>query len=250
MAPSHPPTPVLIVNGLVAGYGATEVLHGVSFIIGAGQIVTLIGANGAGKTTTLRSLSGLTHVHTGSILFFGEELVGRPAYTIAQKGLGFVPQDRNVFPTLSVRENLEMGGYLLKPGDLAARIEYVTTFFPVLKERIQQQAGTLSGGERRMLAIGRALIASPKLLMLDEPSLGLAPKVVDAVFERVHAIHEDGVGILIVEQNARRALGIADHGYVLELGQIRFQGSGKSLLNDPNVQKAYLGGGGDSSASD
>ncbi len=250
MMPAHSPTPILTVNGLIAGYGATEVLHGVSFTIGAAQIVTLIGANGAGKTTTLRSLSGLTQVHKGSILFFGEQLVGRPAYSIAQKGLGFVPQDRNIFPTLSVRENLEMGGYLLKPGLLAARIEYVTEFLPVLKDRIHQQAGTLSGGERRMLAIGRALIASPKLLMLDEPSLGLAPKVVDAVFERVHAIHDDGVGILIVEQNARRALSIADHGYVLELGQIRFEGSGKRLLDDPNVQKAYLGGGGDSSSSD
>jgi ABC-type branched-subunit amino acid transport system ATPase component len=233
---------ILNVAELVAGYGVTRVLHGVSFTIRAGQIVTLIGANGAGKTTTLRSLLGLTKVHTGSIVFFGEELVGRPSYRIAQRGLGFVPQERNIFPTLSVRENLEMGGYLLKPAELGTRIEYVTNFLPVLKDRIHQQAGTLSGGERRMLAIGRALIAKPRLLMLDEPSLGLAPKVVDAVFERVNAIHEDGVGILIVEQNARRALGIADHGYVLELGHVRFEGSGRNLLEDPNVQKAYLGG--------
>ncbi len=242
MAPIQPPTTILNVNDLVAGYGPTEVLHGVSFEIRAGQIVTLIGANGAGKTTTLRSLFGLAEIHKGSIVLFGEELIGRPSYTIAQRGLGFVPQERNIFPTLSVRENLEMGGYLLKPAELGARIEYVTNFFPILKDRIHQQAGTLSGGERRMLAIGRALIAKPKLLMLDEPSLGLAPKVVDSVFERVNAIHEDGVGILIVEQNARRALGIADHGYVLELGQVRFEGSGRDLLNDPNVQKAYLGG--------
>ena len=233
---------ILNVAELVAGYGATRVLHGVSFTIRAGQIVTLIGANGAGKTTTLRSLLGLTKVHTGSIVFFGEELIGRPSYRIAQRGLGFVPQERNIFPTLSVRENLEMGGYLLKPAELDTRIEYVTHFLPVLKDRMHQQAGTLSGGERRMLAIGRALIAKPRLLMLDEPSLGLAPKVVDAVFERVSAIHEDGVGILIVEQNARRALGIADHGYVLELGHVRFEGSGRDLLEDPNVQKAYLGG--------
>jgi branched-chain amino acid transport system ATP-binding protein len=226
---------------LVAGYGVTRVLHGVSFSIQARQIVTLIGANGAGKTTTLRTLLGLTRIHTGSILFFGEELIGRPSYTIAQRGLGFVPQERNIFPSLSVRENLEMGGYLLRPAELDTRIEYVTNFLPVLKDRMQQQAGTLSGGERRMLAIGRALIAKPRLLMLDEPSLGLAPKVVDAVFERVHAIHEDGVGILIVEQNARRALGIADHGYVLELGHVRLEGSGQDLLDDPNVQKAYLG---------
>ena len=238
----QPPTTILSVNDLVAGYGATEVLHGVSFEIRAGQIVTLIGANGAGKTTTLRSLFGLTKVHKGSIVLFGEELIGRSAYTIAQRGLGFVPQERNIFPTLSVRENLEMGGYLLKSAELGARIQYITNFLPVLKDRMNQQAGTLSGGERRMLAIGRALIAKPKLLMLDEPSLGLAPKVVDSVFERVNAIHEDGVGILIVEQNARRALGIANHGYVLELGQVRFEGSGRDLLNDPNVQKAYLGG--------
>jgi len=242
MAPMQPPTTILSVNDLVAGYGATEVLHGVSFEIRAGQIVTLIGANGAGKTTTLRSLFGLTKVHKGSIVLFGEELIGRSAYTIAQRGLGFVPQERNIFPTLSVRENLEMGGYLLKSAELGARIQYITNFLPVLKDRMNQQAGTLSGGERRMLAIGRALIAKPKLLMLDEPSLGLAPKVVDSVFERVNAIHEDGVGILIVEQNARRALGIANHGYVLELGQVRFEGSGRDLLNDPNVQKAYLGG--------
>ena len=242
MPPVLPSETILNVAELVAGYGVTRVLHGVSFTIRAGQIVTLIGANGAGKTTTLRSLLGLTKVHTGSIVFFGEELIGRPSYRIAQRGLGFVPQERNVFPTLSVRENLEMGGYLLKPAELGARIEYVTNFLPVLKDRIHQQAGTLSGGERRMLAIGRALIAKPRLLMLDEPSLGLAPKVVDAVFERVHAIHEDGVGILIVEQNARRALGIADHGYVLELGHVRLEGSGQDLLDDPNVQKAYLGG--------
>ena len=242
MAPVHPPETILDVNDLVAGYGATQVLHGVSFTMRAGQIVTLIGANGAGKTTTLRTLFGLTKVHKGSIVFFGEELIGRPSYTIAQRGLGFVPQERNIFPTLSVRENLEMGGYLLKAGELVARVEHVTTFLPILRDRIRQQAGTLSGGERRMLAIGRALIAKPRLLMLDEPSLGLAPKVVDAVFERVSAIHEDGVGILIVEQNARRALGIADHGYVLELGHVRFEGSGRDLLEDPNVQKAYLGG--------
>jgi branched-chain amino acid transport system ATP-binding protein len=232
---------ILKVVELVAGYGVTRVLHGVSFSIQARQIVTLIGANGAGKTTTLRTLLGLTRIHKGSILFFGEELIGRRSYTIAQQGLGFVPQERNIFPTLSVRENLEMGGYLLKSAELGTRIEYVTNFLPVLKDRMQQQAGTLSGGERRMLAIGRALIARPRLLMLDEPSLGLAPKVVDAVFERVHAIHEDGVGILIVEQNARRALGIADHGYVLELGHVRLEGSGQELLNDPNVQKSYLG---------
>ncbi len=242
MSPTQPPTSILDVNGLVAGYGATTVLHGVSFKIGAGQIVTLIGANGAGKTTTLRSVFGLTKIRKGSVVLLGNELVGCRPSVIAQRGLGFVPQERSIFPTLSVRENMEMGGYLLRAAELGTRIEYVTNFLPTLRDRMNQQAGTLSGGERRMLAIGRALIARPKLLMLDEPSLGLAPKVVDSVFERVNAIHEDGVGILIVEQNARRALGIADHAYVLELGQIRIEGAGRDLLDDPGVQKAYLGG--------
>ncbi len=231
----------LEVKDLAAGYGPTEVLHGISFTIHTGQIVTLIGANGAGKTTTLRSIFGLTKIKRGSILFFNEELVGQRAHKVAQKGLAFVPQERSIFPTLSVRENLEMGGYQLKPNDLQFRIEYVTTFFPILRERINQQAGTLSGGERRMMAIGRALMVKPRLLLLDEPSLGLAPKIVDAVFERIQAIHEEDVTILIVEQNAKRALGIAHHGYVIELGQIRFDGSGQDLLLNPDVQKAYLG---------
>lgn len=232
----------LEVNDLVAGYGPTEVLHGLTFKIHVGQIVTLIGANGAGKTTTLRSLFGLTQIKKGSIRFLGQELVGQRPHKIAKSGVGFVPQERSIFPTLNVRENLEMGGYTLNGTRTAERIDYVTAIFPILKDRLNQQAGTLSGGERRMLAIGRALVTSPKLLMLDEPSLGLAPKVVDAVFERVGAIHAEGVTILIVEQNAQRALSIADHGYVIELGQFRFEGSGKSLLDNPDVQKAYLGG--------
>jgi branched-chain amino acid transport system ATP-binding protein len=234
--------PILLeVIDLVAGYGPTEVLHKVSLNISSGQIVTLIGANGAGKTTTLRSIFGQTKIWKGSVKFLGEELVGQKAHKIARIGLAFVPQERSVFPTLSVRENLEMGGYQLSDRDVKERIEYITNFFPILKERVSQQAGTLSGGERRMLAIGRALMIKPKLLMLDEPSLGLAPKVVDLLFDRIQAIHKEDVTILIVEQNAKRALGIADHGYVLELGQIRFDGSGKSLLADPGVQAAYLG---------
>lgn len=232
---------ILVIKDLVAGYGPTEVLHGVSLEVSRGEVVTLIGANGAGKTTTLRSIFGMTTIKGGSIRYDGEELIGQRAYKIAQTSLGYVPQDRSIFPTLSVRENLEMGGYTLKREKMAERIDFVTDFFPILKERISQQAGTLSGGERRMLAIGRALITEPKLLILDEPSLGLAPKVVDAVFERIAAIHQEGITILVVEQNARRALNLADHGYVMELGHLRFKGTGKSLLDNPDVQKAYLG---------
>lgn len=238
----QPEETILDIRDLVAGYGPTEVLHAISLKIHTGEIVTLIGANGAGKTTTLRSIVGQTKIMKGNIQFQKQELVGQRTYKIAGTGIGIVPQERSIFPTLSVKENLEMGGYALKPAQLKQRIDYVTGFFPILEERLRQQGGTLSGGERRMLAIGRALMTDPKLLMLDEPSLGLAPKVVDAVFEQVKAIHSQGVTILIVEQNARRALGIADRGYVLELGKIRFEGTGKDLLDNPDIQKAYLGG--------
>ena len=238
----QPEEVILDIHDLVAGYGPTEVLHSISLQIHPGEIVTLIGANGAGKTTTLRSIVGQTKIIKGNIQFLGQELVGRSTYKIAGTGIGIVPQERSIFPTLSVRENLEMGGFALKSAQVTTRIDYVTNFFPILKERLHQQGGTLSGGERRMLAIGRALMTEPKLLMLDEPSLGLAPKVVDTVFERVKTIHDNGVTILIVEQNARRALSIADRGYVLELGNIRYEGTGKELLDNPDIQKAYLGG--------
>jgi branched-chain amino acid transport system ATP-binding protein len=233
--------PILTVKDLVTGYGHTEVLHSISFEVIEGSIVTLIGANGAGKTTTLKSLFGMMVIKKGSINFKGIELVGVPAHKIAAIGLGFVPQERSIFPTLSVRENLEMGGYILDRKKLGERIEYVANFFPILRERISQQAGTLSGGERRMLAIGRALITEPQLLVLDEPSLGLAPLVVDAVFERIKAIHSEGTTILVVEQNARRALNLADFGYVIKLGNLLFSGTGKELLENTDVQKAYLG---------
>lgn len=241
MAEETAKKPILTVKDLVTGYGHTEVLHGISFEVQEGSIVTLIGANGAGKTTTLKSLFGMMNIKKGSISFKGKELVGVPAHKIAAIGLGFVPQERSIFPTLSVRENLEMGGYILDRKKLAERIEYVTNFFPILHERISQQAGTLSGGERRMLAIGRALITEPELLVLDEPSLGLAPLVVDAVFERIKAIHSKGTTILVVEQNARRALTLADFGYVIKLGNLLFSGTGKELLDNADVQKAYLG---------
>lgn len=241
MAEENLQSPILVVKDLFTGYGPTEVLHGISFEVHKGSIVTLIGANGAGKTTTLKSLFGLMEIKKGSILYKGNELVGVKAHNIAKVGLGFVPQERSIFPTLTVRENLEMGGYILDHNLLLQRIDYVTNFFPILQERISQQSGTLSGGERRMLAIGRALITNPDLLVLDEPSLGLAPLVVDSVFERINAIHNEGTTILVVEQNARRALGLADYGYVIKLGQILFSGTGSDLLNNTDVQKAYLG---------
>ncbi len=233
---------ILEVHQLVAGYGKSEVLHGVSLEVIAGEIVTMVGANGAGKSTLLRSIFGLTDIHSGVIKFKGTAITGLPPHTITAHGLALVPQDRNIFPSLTVRENLEMGGFTVDRATLEERIEHVFERFPRLRERQRQKAGTLSGGERQMLAIGRGLMTSPELLMLDEPSLGLAPKVVEAVFEQIRLIRESGTTVFLVEQNARRALTIADRAYVLELGRVRHQGSGQELLNDPEVQRAYLGG--------
>ncbi|MGQ9501254.1 MAG: ABC transporter ATP-binding protein [Anaerolineae bacterium] len=233
---------VLEVHHLVAGYGKSEVLHGVSLEVQAGEIVTMVGANGAGKSTLLRSIFGLTDIHSGMIKFKGTVITGLPPHTITSYGLALVPQERNVFPSLTVRENLEMGGFTVDRATLEERIERVFERFPRLRERQRQKAGTLSGGERQMLAIGRGLMTSPDLLMLDEPSLGLAPKIVEVVFEQIRMIRESGTTVFLVEQNARRALSIADRAYVLELGRIRHQGSGQELLNDPEVQRAYLGG--------
>lgn len=233
---------ILEVHQLVAGYGKSEVLHGVSLEVAAGEIVTMVGANGAGKSTLLRSIFGLTDIHSGTIKFKGMPITGLPPHAITAHGLALVPQERNVFPSLTVRENLEMGGFTVDRAALEERIERVFERFPRLRERQHQKAGTLSGGERQMLAIGRGLMTSPELLMLDEPSLGLAPKVVEALFEQIRLIHQSGTTVFLVEQNARRALAIADRAYVLELGRIRHQGSGQELLNDPEVQRAYLGG--------
>jgi branched-chain amino acid transport system ATP-binding protein len=232
---------ILSIGNLSAGYGKSEVLHGISMEIGAGQIVTMVGANGAGKSTTLRSIFGLTDIRAGSIQFRERDITGLRPHRVAALGLALVPQERSVFPSLTVQENLEMGGYTV-PGDvLRERTEKIFERFPRLRERQRQKAGTLSGGERQMLAIGRGLMTDPQLLMLDEPSLGLAPKVVEAVFEQIQLIHAGGTTVFLVEQNARRALSIADRAYVLELGQIRHQGSGQELLDDPEVQRAYLG---------
>lgn len=227
---------------LVAGYGKSQVLHRVSMEVRAGEIVTMVGANGAGKSTVLRSIFGLTDIRSGVVRFKGQDITGARPHHIVAMGLAFVPQERSIFPSLTVYENLEMGGYTMSGDKVLENIEKVFQHFPRLKERYQQKAGTLSGGERQMLGIARGLMIEPELLMLDEPSLGLAPKIVETVFEQIELIHESGTTIFLVEQNARRALSIADRAYVLELGQIRHQGTGQELLSDPEVQRAYLGG--------
>ncbi len=232
---------ILEISRLVAGYGKSEVLHGINMTVRAGEIVTMVGANGAGKSTTLRSIFGLTDVRSGAITFNGRNITGLRPHRVVTRGLALVPQERSIFPTLTVQENLEMGGYTMGRGALQERTEKVFQRFPRLRERHRQKAGTLSGGERQMLAIGRGLMTDPALLMLDEPSLGLAPKIVEAVFEQILLIHQGGTTVFLVEQNARRALSIAHRAYVLELGQVRHQGSGRELLDDPEVQRAYLG---------
>ena len=236
------PDKILEIRDLVAGYGKSEVLHGVSMEVAAGEIVTMVGANGAGKSTSLRSVFGLTDVHGGAVLFKGQDIAGMRPHHLVGFGLALVPQERNIFPSLTVYENLEMGGFTMRGEELREHIEKVFARFPLLQGRLRQKAGTLSGGERQMLAIGRGLMTDPELLMLDEPSLGLAPKIVEAVFEQIQLIHQGGTTIFLVEQNARRALSIADRAYVLELGRIRYHGGGQELLDDPQVQRAYLGG--------
>ena len=235
-------SPILTVRDLTAGYGKSEVLHGVSIEIHKGEIVTMVGANGAGKSTLLRSIFGLTTLRGGTIRLKGRDVTGGRPYQLVNQGVAFVPQERNIFPSLTVHENLEMGGYALSREKVIENIESVFGHFPRLRERRGQKAGTLSGGERQMLAIGRGLMTTPELLMLDEPSLGLAPLVVEAVFEQINQIHAAGTTIFLVEQNARRALAIAHRAYVLELGQVRYQGAGQELLNNRDVQRAYLGG--------
>jgi len=233
---------LLEIRDLCTGYGKIEVLHGISLQVNQGEIVTLVGANGAGKTTTLRAIFGLTDVRAGQIQLDGRPITSAQTHRLAGQGLAFVPQERSIFPSLSVYENLEMGGYHLKRSDMEAAAGQVYLRFPILKERRSQRAGTLSGGERQMLAIGRGLMTRPRLMLLDEPSLGLAPKIIEIVFEQIRAINQAGTTILLVEQNARRALAVADRGYVLELGKIRHEGTGRELLGDAQVQSAYLGG--------
>ena len=234
--------PILKVSDINVYYGAIHAIKGVSFEVNPGEVVTLIGANGAGKSTTLQTVSGLLHSRTGSIEFLGENLMGVPAHKVVAKGLAQVPEGRRVFLQMTVEENLEMGAYTRSGGDIDADLEKVYAYFPRLMERRRQIAGTLSGGEQQMLAMGRALMSRPKLLMLDEPSMGLAPILVEQIFKIIQILHEAGTTILLVEQNAQAALSIADRGYVLETGKIVTSGTGTELLASPEIKKAYLGG--------
>ena len=234
--------PILKVSDINVYYGAIHAIKGVSFEVNPGEVVTLIGANGAGKSTTLQTVSGLLHSRTGSIEFLGENLMGVPAHKVVAKGLAQVPEGRRVFLQMTVEENLEMGAYTRSGGDIDADLEKVYAYFPRLMERRRQIAGTLSGGEQQMLAMGRALMSRPKLLMLDEPSMGLAPILVEQIIKINQTHHEAGTTILLVEQNAQAALSIADRGYVLETGKIVTSGTGTELLASPEIKKAYLGG--------
>ena len=231
---------MLKIENLKVSYGGIEAVKGISFSVEQGQIVTLIGANGAGKSTTLRTVVGLVKAASGSIVYEGEELTGLPTDQIVRRGITLVPEGRRVFPDLTVLENLKIGAYTRKD-DLSQDIEWVYSLFPRLKERHWQPAGTLSGGEQQMLAVGRALMSRPKLLMMDEPSLGLAPLIVQDIFSIIREINRQGVTILLIEQNANMALHIADTAYVLETGRITLSGSGAELLSNDAVRAAYLG---------
>jgi branched-chain amino acid transport system ATP-binding protein len=232
---------MLGVKGLRAGYGKIEVLHDVSIDVAPGQIVSLIGANGAGKTTLLKTVSGLIRPTGGAIMFEGESLVRRPAHKIVQLGMSHVPEGRAILKRMTVLDNLRMGAYVRRDKEIEADIDAVFARFPALAERRAQLAATLSGGEQQMLAIGRALVARPRLLLLDEPSLGLAPKFVTRILQTLTDLKREGKTILLVEQNARKALQIADFGYVMERGRIVLSGTGTSLLDNPEVQRTYLG---------
>ena len=234
--------PILKVDNINVYYGSIHAIKGVSFEVSEGEIVTLIGANGAGKSTPLNTIAGLLHSRTGSVTFLGENLGKVPAHKIVSRGLALVPEGRRIFLQMTVQENLEMGAYTQSGGSVAGDLERVYQHFPRLKERQKQIAGTLSGGEQQMLAMGRALMSHPKLLMLDEPSMGLAPILVEQIFEIIQALHKAGSTILLVEQNAQAALSVADRAYVLETGKVVTTGSGQALLEDPAIKKAYLGG--------
>ena len=233
---------MLDVQNINVYYGAIHAVKDVSFHVDEGEIVTLIGANGAGKTTTLQTISGLLHSRTGSITFMGQPIQTVPADKLVAHGLAQVPEGRRVFQQMTVEENLEMGAFTQPASTIAPNLEKVYDNFPRLKERRRQIAGTLSGGEQQMLAMGRALMSDPKLLMLDEPSMGLAPILVEQIFDIIRRLHQKGTTILLVEQNARMALSVADRGYVLETGRVTLTGQGRELLADEAVKKAYLGG--------
>lgn len=233
---------MLKVDNINVYYGAIHAIKNVSFQVNEGEIVTLIGANGAGKSTILKTISGLLHTKTGSVSFQDHNLKSAPPHKIVEMGIAHVPEGRRVFSRMSVEENLEMGAFTQPNDSVNAAIEHVYERFPRLKERRKQVAGTLSGGEQQMLAMGRAMMSEPKLLMLDEPSMGLAPILVEQIFEIIQNLHKAGTTILLVEQNAQAALSVADRGYVLETGKIVTTGTGAELLSSPAIKKAYLGG--------
>ena len=232
----------LEIRDLCVSYGGIRALKGISLSVDEGQIVTLIGANGAGKSTTLRAISGLQKAQSGSILYGGEELTNLPAKEIVRRGIIHVPEGRRVFPDMTVAENLKIGAFLrTDQAAIAQDLDYVYSLFSRLKERNWQLAGTLSGGEQQMLAVGRALMSRPKVLMMDEPSLGLAPLIVKDIFSIIRRVNQDGITVLLIEQNANAALRIADYGYVLETGTIALSGTGEELLRNESVREAYLG---------
>jgi branched-chain amino acid transport system ATP-binding protein len=233
--------PLLEVSGIHTFYGAIEALKGVSLTVDEGEVVTLIGSNGAGKSTTLRSVCGLTPASAGTVTFAGENITRVTAHEIVTRGIALSPEGRRCFARMTVRENLDLGAFRRRGASIAEDMERVFALFPRLREREKQKAGTMSGGEQQMLAIGRALMASPRLLLLDEPSLGIAPVLVDQIYSTITEIARSGTAILLVEQNANRALAAATRGYVLETGKIALTGDSASLQRDPEVQKAYLG---------
>ena len=233
---------MLKVEDINVYYGAIHAVKSISFEVNAGEIVTLIGANGAGKSTTLNTVCGLLRSKTGDITVQGRSIAHRASHLIVSDGIAHCPEGRRVFAQMTVEENLQMGGYVRPNGEIDASLEQVYTDFPRLKERRKQLAGTLSGGEQQMLAMGRAMMSKPALLILDEPSMGLAPILVEQIFEMIRQLHAQGTTILLVEQNAQMALSIADRGYVLETGKISLSGTGKELAESEEVKKAYLGG--------
>jgi len=232
---------LLKVSNIVAGYGETEILHGVSIAIEKGHVVTIIGPNGSGKSTLLKAIFGLVKPKKGQVLFQGKDITGLAPETIVRRGLCYVPQASNIFPSLSINENLEMGAFI-RTDDFRQRLEEMYLLFPDLAGRRKDRAGTLSGGQRQMLALARALMLDPALLLLDEPSAGLAPSMVGSVFEKILGINRSGVAILLVEQNAREALQLSSWGYVLASGQNQLEDRGENLLSNPDVTRLYLGG--------